>query len=358
MKLFTASLPLFFLFAAAPLVGQAQTAGAPDAPEITIIHAGPQTALAAPPEHFTGTVSVAPLFPAKAPARTSGGSVTFQPGARSAWHTHPFGQALIVTVGTGWVQREGGPIQEMRAGDVVRIPPNVKHWHGATATTSVTHIAIQEELDGKNVNWLEKVSDQQYLMKPTTEPNTTDTKQPNAGSRKVSPADVRSVAPALDSYTDERLYGEVWERPGLSKRDRSVVTVAALIARNQTGTRSCSTRMLGMKTNSIAALARARTAIRANAVRQPNRSEINVPMGMPKIVAATTPVPTMDTALPARSGPMMRIPVSLASDQKTGSPRAGRKRATAMTAMFGDSAATTLDPAKSRRTTTKSVLRS
>ena len=111
---------------------------------------------------FTGTVRIDPLFQASAPARTSGGSVTFEPGARTAWHTHPLGQTLIVTVGCGWVQREGGPIEEIRPGDVVWFAPGEKHWHGATPTTAMTHIAIHEALDGKLVDWMEKVSDDQY----------------------------------------------------------------------------------------------------------------------------------------------------------------------------------------------------
>ena len=111
---------------------------------------------------FTGTVRIDPLFQASAPARTSGGSVTFEPGARTAWHTHPLGQTLIVTVGCGWVQREGGPIEEIRPGDVVWFAPGEKHWHGATPTTAMTHIALHEALDGKLVDWMEKVSDDQY----------------------------------------------------------------------------------------------------------------------------------------------------------------------------------------------------
>ena len=111
---------------------------------------------------FTGTVRIDPLFQASAAARTSGGSVTFEPGARTAWHTHPLGQTLIVTVGCGWVQREGGPIEEIHPGDVVWFAPGEKHWHGASPTTAMTHIAIQEMLNGKNVDWLEKVSDEQY----------------------------------------------------------------------------------------------------------------------------------------------------------------------------------------------------
>ncbi len=115
-----------------------------------------------PEEYFTGNVRVDPLFEAPAPARVRGASVTFEPGAHTAWHTHPLGQTLIVTSGCGWVQSEGGPRREIRPGDVVWCPPNQRHWHGATPTTAMTHIAIQEELDGKTVTWMEKVSDEQY----------------------------------------------------------------------------------------------------------------------------------------------------------------------------------------------------
>jgi quercetin dioxygenase-like cupin family protein len=111
---------------------------------------------------FTGTVRIDPQFQASAPARVAGASVTFEPGARTAWHTHPLGQTLIVTAGCGWAQREGGPREEIRPGDVIWFPPGEKHWHGATATTAVTHLAIQEQLEGKMVEWLEKVSDDQY----------------------------------------------------------------------------------------------------------------------------------------------------------------------------------------------------
>lgn len=115
-----------------------------------------------PKEYFTGSVRIDPLFNADAPARAIGASVTFEPGARTAWHTHPLGQTLIVISGCGWVQREGGPVEEIHPGDVVWFAPGEKHWHGATATTGMTHIAIQEHLDGKPVDWLEKVSDDQY----------------------------------------------------------------------------------------------------------------------------------------------------------------------------------------------------
>jgi quercetin dioxygenase-like cupin family protein len=114
------------------------------------------------PDWFTGSVRVDPLFQAPDPARVSGGQVTFEPGARTAWHTHPLGQTLIITSGLGWVQREGGPIEEVRPGDIVWFPPGLKHWHGATPTTALTHIAIQESLDGKNVDWMEKVANEQY----------------------------------------------------------------------------------------------------------------------------------------------------------------------------------------------------
>ncbi len=113
-------------------------------------------------DYFTGTVRVDPLFNPPDPARVSMALVTFEPGARTAWHTHPLGQTLIVTAGSGWVQRDGGPIEQITAGDVVWFPPGEKHWHGASAATAMSHIAVQERLDGKNVDWMEKVSDAQY----------------------------------------------------------------------------------------------------------------------------------------------------------------------------------------------------
>jgi quercetin dioxygenase-like cupin family protein len=123
---------------------------------------GSQPSVKGPEDWFTGTVRIDPLFQPNAPARTSGASVTFEPGARTAWHTHPLGQTLIVTAGCGRAQREGGSIEEIHPGDVVWFPPGVKHWHGATPTTAMTHIAIQEALDGMVVDWMEKVSDEQY----------------------------------------------------------------------------------------------------------------------------------------------------------------------------------------------------
>jgi quercetin dioxygenase-like cupin family protein len=123
---------------------------------------GSQPSIKGPSEWFTGTVRIDPLFQALDPALVQGASVTFEPGARTAWHTHPLGQTLIVTAGCGWVQREDGPIEEVRPGDVVWIPPAEKHWHGATPTTAMTHTAIQEKLDGKVVDWMEQVTDEQY----------------------------------------------------------------------------------------------------------------------------------------------------------------------------------------------------
>lgn len=115
-----------------------------------------------PADWFTGRVRIDPLFSAPAPARVAGASVTFEPGARTAWHTHPLGQTLIVTAGLGWVQRAGAAVEEIRPGDVIWFAPDERHWHGATATTGMTHLAIQEQLDGKAVEWLEQVSAEDY----------------------------------------------------------------------------------------------------------------------------------------------------------------------------------------------------
>lgn len=172
-------------------------------------------------EHFTGTVRIEGAFQARSPGRATGARVTFEPGARTAWHTHPLGQTLIVTGGTGRVQRWGDPVQEIRQGDVVWIPAGEKHWHGAGPRSAMTHIAISEQLDGKVVEWMEKVSDAEYGA-------------PNASPRpRPSQAAIGAIAPKLAELTDDVLYGDVWERPELSKRDRSLVTVAALIALNR-----------------------------------------------------------------------------------------------------------------------------
>jgi quercetin dioxygenase-like cupin family protein len=151
--------------AAAPLLTQVAAGVSPSQHlevHMEIKRIGSQAAIKGPADWFTGTVRIDPLFQPHAPARAAGASVTFEPGARTAWHTHPLGQTLIVTAGCGWVQREGGSVEEVHAGDVVWFPQGEKHWHGATPTTAMTHIAIQEQLDGKVVDWLEHVSVGQY----------------------------------------------------------------------------------------------------------------------------------------------------------------------------------------------------
>jgi len=137
---------------------------------MNIQRVGTQPSTIGPADWFTGSVRIDTLFQAPDPAFVQGASVTFEPGARTAWHTHPLGQTLIVTAGCGWTQRLDGPIEEIHPGDVVWFAPNEKHWHGATATTGMTHIAIQEKLDGKVVDWLEQVTDEQYAgtVNPTS----------------------------------------------------------------------------------------------------------------------------------------------------------------------------------------------
>ena len=149
----------------APLVALSLMAGQVSADEnkgVRVTRVGSQPSVQGAAEYFTGRVRVDGLFQADAPARVGGGTVTFEPGARTAWHTHPLGQTLIVTAGVGYVQQEGQPRQEIRPGDTVWIAPNVRHWHGATATTGMTHIALAEALDGSTVTWAEQVSDDQY----------------------------------------------------------------------------------------------------------------------------------------------------------------------------------------------------
>ena len=123
---------------------------------------GSQPSARGPEEYFTGVVRIDAPFQGADPARVSGATVTFEPGARTAWHTHPLGQTLIIISGRGWAQRAGGPVEEIRPGDIVWIPPGEKHWHGATPATAMTHIAIAEKLNGKAVDWMEKVNDEQY----------------------------------------------------------------------------------------------------------------------------------------------------------------------------------------------------
>lgn len=132
-----------------------------------IIHNGSVPTAKGPAEYFTGNVRIDMPFKGKGDARLTGATVTFEPGARSAWHTHPLGQTLIVTAGKGWTQCDGGPIVEINAGDIICCQANHKHWHGATPTTAMTHIAVQEALNGKVVDWLEKVTDEEYLAGPS-----------------------------------------------------------------------------------------------------------------------------------------------------------------------------------------------
>ena len=152
----------FLVFIVCLASAQTEQRGGKQMQTITIARNGSQPSSEGQTEYFTGSVRVDPLFSVIEPSRIAGARVTFEPSARTAWHTHPLGQTLIVTAGTGWVQQWDRPVEEMREGDVVRIPPGAKHWHGATPTTRMTHIALQEQLDGKVVEWMEKVSDAQY----------------------------------------------------------------------------------------------------------------------------------------------------------------------------------------------------
>jgi 4-carboxymuconolactone decarboxylase len=225
------------MLAALALVTTASTG----AQTIVITRDGSRPVTAAPTEHFTGRVRVEMLFDALDPSHASGGSVTFEPGARTAWHSHPRGQILIVTAGIGRVQRWGDPIEEIRAGDVVRIPAGQKHWHGASPQASMTHIAITEHRDGTVAQWMEKVSDEQYngalaspeghaqtLARPQVRPE--QPPQPLPGTGRPSGAVQQKIAPGLATLTDDVLFGDVWTRPELSPRDRSLVTISALIA--------------------------------------------------------------------------------------------------------------------------------
>jgi len=142
-------------------------ASAEEAPSVKVTRIGSQPSIKGSAETFSGAVRIDSLFQANSPGRVGGGFVTFEPGARTAWHTHPLGQTLIVTAGAGRVRQWGGAIQEIKAGDIVWIPAGVKHWHGATASTAMTHIAIAEALDGKVVDWMEKVSDEQFGAQPS-----------------------------------------------------------------------------------------------------------------------------------------------------------------------------------------------
>lgn len=234
MNLFTAMLTTLALLASTSM--EAQT--------IVITRGGSRPTRPGPAENFTGGVGVEILFEPLEPSHASGGSVAFEPGARTAWHLHPRGQILIVTAGTGRVQRWGDPIAEIRAGDVVRIPAGQKHWHGASPQESMTHIATTEHRDGVTVQWMEKVSDEQYngaLASPEGHGQTpvrpqvqsAQPPQPSSqppGTGRPSGAVQPRIAPGLATLTDDVLFGDVWRRPELSPRDRSLVTISVLIA--------------------------------------------------------------------------------------------------------------------------------
>jgi 4-carboxymuconolactone decarboxylase len=215
----------------------------PEAQTIVITRGGSRAVRPGPAENFTGGVRVEMLFEALDPSHASGGSVAFEPGARTAWHSHPRGQVLIVTAGIGRVQRWGDPIEEIRAGDVVTIPPGQKHWHGASPQTSMTHIAITEHRDGTRVQWMEKVSDEQYNgsspsgegpVQGPAQPQVQPEQQPRSsspqGTTAPSGALQQKIAPGLATLTDDVLFGDVWRRPELSPRDRSLITISVLIA--------------------------------------------------------------------------------------------------------------------------------
>ena len=181
----------------------------------------------APAENFTGIARVGGWFEAEAPARTYGATVAFEPGARTHWHTHPLGQTLVVTAGRGRVQHWGGPIQEIRAGDVVVIPPGVKHWHGASSDAPMTHVAtVERPGDGPSTEWMEAVTDEQYAAGSPSP--TADADEPSRAQQLMG-----DIAPGLADLTDDVLYGRVWSDPALSPRDRSLVTVSALVAMNR-----------------------------------------------------------------------------------------------------------------------------
>jgi 4-carboxymuconolactone decarboxylase len=216
---FTSSLGMLMLIAGTSM----------DAQTIVITRSGSRAVRPGPAENFTGGVRVEMLFEARDPSHAGGGSVTFEPGARTAWHSHPRGQILIVTAGTGRVQRWGDPVDEIRVGDVVRIPAGQKHWHGASPQAGMTHIAISEHRDGTTVEWMEQVTDEQYNAPVPLQPSERPAGQPPAAGRPSGVLQPK-VAPGLATLTDDVLFGDVWNRTELSPRDRSLVTISVLIA--------------------------------------------------------------------------------------------------------------------------------
>lgn len=208
------------------VAGLLALAGPVSAQPLEVSRAEQRVTQQAPAANFAGVARVDRLFEQLHSATASGGMVTFEPGARTAWHVHPGGQTLVITAGTGRVQRWGEAIQEVRVGDVVRIPPGQKHWHGASPHSGMTHLAITEARDGSVVEWLEQVSDDQYQASPSP--------QAPPASRRPSGELQQRLAPGLARLTDDVLYGDVWQRTALSPRDRSLVTIAVLIATGRT----------------------------------------------------------------------------------------------------------------------------
>ena len=232
MKRFAAALLVLAL--STPALTHAQEEAAPDGAVLTVARQGAQEARTISGENFTGTVHVEWLFQPEAPARTSGAYVTFEPAARTNWHTHVFGQTLIITGGLGRVQRWDGPVQEVQPGDVIRIPPGVKHWHGAAPEAAMTHLSLVERADSATTEWMEDVSDEQYAALPQeqepeqTSEETSDDDEPSRAQQLMG-----DIAPRLADLTDDVLYGQVWPDSTLSPRDRSLVTVSALVAMNR-----------------------------------------------------------------------------------------------------------------------------
>jgi 4-carboxymuconolactone decarboxylase len=234
----SAAVIVSLVVSAAPLhaqqAGGSAMATASDEKAIIVTRSEGQTSRQGAAENFTGSVRVDEQFQASAPGRVLGARVTFEPGARTAWHSHPLGQTLIVTSGVGRVQRWGDPVDEIRPGDLVWIPAGQKHWHGASPTISMSHIALVEQLDGKSADWMEKVTDEQYRapVRPrpaaAAAPVAASADQPTPAQRVIG-----DFSPKLVQLTDEVLYGDVWARPQLSPRDRSLVTISALIAMNR-----------------------------------------------------------------------------------------------------------------------------
>ena len=194
---------------------------------VTVTRAGSQPAQDGPTANFVGKVRVERLFAADAPARTTGGLETFEAGARTAWHTHPLGQTLIVTEGVGRVQHWDGPVQEIRKGDTVRIPPNVKHWHGASPQSAMTHIAIGEHLDGKTVEWMEQVSDSDFNAPLPGQPAAAGTSGPSRAQQLVGDVAPKLAVPARSSVRNPQDKAS----PAGFRKDRSS-------ARGESGLRS------------------------------------------------------------------------------------------------------------------------